>query len=255
MMKSFINSILSFRFILSLLLALPTQVFGQADLLPNAVQQFFDNNGNPLTSGTVDTYIAGTSTRKLTWKNSIETIANTNPIVLDGGGKAIIYGAGNYRQVVKDRHGNLIWDAVTTPGGTTDTTLIGDGNAVGTIKIWSGLIAPNQYAFTYGQELSRTTYSQLFSTITNVQSTTCSAGSPILTSMADTTQIPVGAVVENICVAPGSTVSSKTSSSVTLNNNASITTTVSSTFFLYGNGNGSTTFNLPDLRGRTYFRS
>lgn len=250
-MKSFINFVLSFRFILSLLLAVPTQVFGQAALLPNGVQQFFDNNGNPLTSGTVDTYIAGTSTHKLTWKNSTETIVNTNPIVLDGGGKAIIYGSGNYRQVVKDRNGNLIWDAVTAPGGpSTDPTLIGDGNVVGTILPWAGINAPSQYAFAYGQELSRTTYAQLLGVITVTQTVTCTVGSPVLSAMSDTTQIPVGAVIENICVAPGSTVSSKTASSVTLNNNSSISTNVSTQFFLYGNGNGSTTFNLPDLRGQ-----
>ena len=83
-------------------------------------KQFFDNNGNPLSQGTVNTYIAGTSTPKTTWQNAGQTIVNTNPIVvLDIAGRAIIYGTGTYRQVVKDKNANLIWDAVTQPIGTT----------------------------------------------------------------------------------------------------------------------------------------
>ena len=51
------------------------------------------------------------------------------------------------------------------------------------------------------------------------------------------------------CVAPGTTVISKTAITVTLSANSSITSGVTALFFPWGNGNGSTTFNLPDLRG------
>ena len=51
------------------------------------------------------------------------------------------------------------------------------------------------------------------------------------------------------CVAPGTTVISKTAITVTLSVNSSITSDVTALFFPWGNGNGSTTFNLPDLRG------
>src|ERR1041385_5180462 len=145
----------------------PHLVFAQtAGLMPNAVQQFFDNNGNPLSAGTVTTYIVGTSTLKTTWRDSAETIPNTNPIILDAGGKAIIYGDGNYRQVLRDRNGNLIWDAPTSAFGQGGASQFGDGTAVGTVIPFSGLVVPARYVFAYGQELSRTTYSVLYNTIT-----------------------------------------------------------------------------------------
>lgn len=42
------------------------------------------------------------------------TILNTNPVVLDSRGEASIWGTGDYRQVVRDADGNLIWDRVTS---------------------------------------------------------------------------------------------------------------------------------------------
>ena len=82
-------------------------------LIPNAKQQFLDANGNPLAGGFVYYYIPGTTTFKNTYQNSALTILNTNPIILDSAGEAIIYGNGSYRQIVTDVNGNLIWDQTT----------------------------------------------------------------------------------------------------------------------------------------------
>src|ERR1700754_4553319 len=97
-----------------------TQALGQATLLPNAKQQFFTPQGIPAASGTVDMYVPSTTTRKTTWKSSSETVGNqnTNPVLLDAGGFATIYGDGQYRQVVKDADGNTIWDAITASTGS-----------------------------------------------------------------------------------------------------------------------------------------
>lgn len=221
-----------------------------AAILPQGKTQFFDNNGDPLTSGKVFFYIPSTTTAKTTWQDASKSVANTNPVILDVGGRAVIYGDGTYRQIVRDRNNNIIYDAITasagTGGGTTGT---GDGDLVGTIKPWAGLAAPNQYAFAYGQEISRTIYSVLFTAVTLQQTISCSSGSPTATGFSDTSQIARFAVIESLCFAPGTTVLSKTSTTVTFNNNASLSTTDTIRVFLYGNGNGSTTFNLPDLRG------
>lgn len=223
-----------------------------AALLPNAKQTFLGNDGKPLTSGKVYFYVPNTSTLKTTWQDANQNTANTNPVILDASGRAVIYGSGEYRQVVRDRNNNLIWDAVTTStgsgGGGGSTT--GDGDLVGTIKPWAGLTAPNQYLFAYGQEVSRATYSSLFTAITLSTSVFCTNGSPVLTGLADTTQIPINGAVEVSCMAPGTTVISKTSNSVTVSNNASLTTSATAVFLPWGGGNGSSTFNLPDLRGR-----
>ena len=84
-----------------------------ATLLPPAKTSFFDSNGRPLAGGSVYFYIPNTSTFKNTWQDEGKTILNTNPVVLDSSGQAIIYGDGQYRQVVYDVHSNLIWDKLT----------------------------------------------------------------------------------------------------------------------------------------------
>ena len=222
-----------------------------AALLPNAKQTFVNQNGQPYNGGKVYFYIPGTDTLKSTWQDADKNVVNTNPVILDAAGRAIIYGDGEYRQVLRDRNNNLIWDQLTSSTGTGGgSTATGDGDLVGTIKPWAGLTAPNQYLFSYGQEIARVTYPELFTAITFQTSAFCTITSPILTGIADTSQIPIGSAVEAACVASGSTVLSKTSSTVTLTNNATISTSLVATFLPWGGGNGITTFNLPDLRGR-----
>jgi len=94
-----------------------------ATILPNAKSQFIDSNGKPLAGGSVYFYIPNTSTFKNTWQDPAQTILNTNPIVLDANGQALIWGAGTYRQVVYDQFNNLIWDQITED---TSSGLIGN---------------------------------------------------------------------------------------------------------------------------------
>jgi len=49
--------------------------------------QFFDNNGNPLTGGKLYSYVAGTTTPQATYTSSAGTVAHSNPIILDAGGR------------------------------------------------------------------------------------------------------------------------------------------------------------------------
>ncbi len=84
-----------------------------ASILPNGKNQFEDINGNPLVGGTVTFYEPSSLILKDTWQDSAQTILNTNPIILDSRGQAIIYGDGIYRQRLKDSLGNLIWDQET----------------------------------------------------------------------------------------------------------------------------------------------
>jgi hypothetical protein len=101
-----------------------------ATLLPNGKQTFIDQNGAPLSQGTVTFYIPGTTTPKATWQNSGQTILNTNPVALDSSGQAVIYGSGCYRQIVKDHAGNTIWDQPTCD--TSNSQLSWGGQAGGT---------------------------------------------------------------------------------------------------------------------------
>lgn len=50
-----------------------------------------DDNGNPVAGGKLFTYLAGTTTKQATYSDVGLTTPNANPIVLDAGGRAIIY--------------------------------------------------------------------------------------------------------------------------------------------------------------------
>jgi hypothetical protein len=50
-------------------------------------QQFFDNNGVPLSGGLIYTYQAGSSTPLTTYTTNNGTVPNSNPIILDSAGR------------------------------------------------------------------------------------------------------------------------------------------------------------------------
>lgn len=84
-----------------------------ATILPNGMTQFIDANGVPLVGGKVYFYVPNTSTPKNTWQDAAQGVLNTNPVILDSNGQALIYGLGQYRQVVTDEDDNTIWDELT----------------------------------------------------------------------------------------------------------------------------------------------
>lgn len=227
--------------------------WSQAALLPNAKQTFVDSNGNPLSGGKVYTTVPGTAINKTTWQDSTQSTANTNPITLDGAGRAVIYGQGSYQQRVTNSTGDTQWDALTeaygssSPSGATGT----DTAPVGTVMPWAGFTAPTNWQFAYGQAVNRTTYDDLLTAITiSDDSISCASGSAVLSGWPSTSQMRVGAPVEASCVATGTTIVSITSStSITVSNNATATATITAVVFPWGNGDGVTTFNIPDLRG------
>lgn len=89
-----------------------------ASPLPPGEIQFADANGAPYAGGSVAFYIPGTTTPKDTWQNRSQTVLNANPIPLDAAGRAIIWGNGLYRQILKDAAGNTIWDQITEADGS-----------------------------------------------------------------------------------------------------------------------------------------
>lgn len=234
-----------------------TQVVAQtATLLPNAKQTFLGTTGAPLAAGTVTLYVPNSTTKKTTWVDPNQTSANTNPVVLDAAGRAIIFGQGNYRQVVKDKNGVTIWDAFTSavgsasPSGSTGT----DTAPVGTVIPYSGFAVPTNWALAYGQQLNRVTYAQLLAAIT-ISSTavSCTASSTTLTGFASTAQFSVGEPIEATCLAANITISSITNSTTIVVSAAAVSSgAVTAVVFPWGNGDGNSTFNVPDLRGRAF---
>lgn len=94
-----------------------------ASLLPNARNYFADQNGRPLAGGKVYFYRVGTEIKKDTYQDPDQSIPNTNPIILDSRGEAIIWGTGAYRQVLTDKDDVEIWDQIVEDA---DASLSGD---------------------------------------------------------------------------------------------------------------------------------
>ena len=89
--------------------------------LPPGQVCFVISGGAPAVNGSLNMFYVGTTNPKTTWQNATQSVANTNPIQLDGDGCAIIYGIGTYRQQLYDgpvvggmTTGNLIFDLPTT---------------------------------------------------------------------------------------------------------------------------------------------
>lgn len=104
-------------------------------LLPNGEQTFLDENGQPLAAGCVFFYTPGTFSPKSTYQNAAQTIANSNPVMLDAAGRAVVYGTGTYRQVVKKTGpnpalpcspaGDQVWDQLTASTDSSATIFAG----------------------------------------------------------------------------------------------------------------------------------
>src|SRR4051812_35118730 len=106
------QNILSFLLLAAvyLMAALPSSA---ATLLPNGKQVFLNSSGTPLASGKAHFYIPGTTTPKNTYQDSAGSVFNTNPVIFDSAGRAVIYGTGCYRQIVTNSADVVQWDQTT----------------------------------------------------------------------------------------------------------------------------------------------
>lgn len=127
--KSFTVAVLLF-----LLVAVSAFATGQQiDCLLSGIR--YPSSDTPLSGGLVYTYSAGTLVAKSTWTDAAKTTLQTNPIVLDTYGRALAFGDGKYKFVVKSSVGATLftWDALeyssvgtlasdsSNPHGTTTT--------------------------------------------------------------------------------------------------------------------------------------
>jgi len=248
-----------------------------ATLLPNGQQQFIDGNGQPYASGTVTFYSNYPTCTILqnTWSNSGQTVLNTNPVVLDSAGRATIFGSGSYCQVLKDSNGNTIWTKET--GDTSSTSSLGwGGTSGGTANAQT--VTVSGFASTNGQ----TFYFVAGYTNSGAMTLSVNGGSPIAvvkptpsgTATLTGTEVVAGSVsgvtyysttgqfqliTNNINLSiPAGQVATYASTSCpsgwlaadgtaySRSTYASLYNTIGTT---WGAGNGSSTFNVPDLRG------
>lgn len=116
--------------------------------VPNALTQFFDNQGKPLVNGKVYFYQPNTNppVPATTWQDPFQNVTNPNPVQLDANGRAPIFGVGPYRQVVYDQNSNLIWDSNVSGIFTSSAS-----GAVGAVFGRTGLVSAQQGDYTPSQ--------------------------------------------------------------------------------------------------------
>lgn len=127
--------------------------------------------------------------------------------------------------------------------------------APGTISEYAGINLPAGYLWANGQAISRTTYARLFAALTvAITGTTASASATVSAVSQDLTQLPISVVglpVSGAGIPAGTVINAVTSSTVTLSQNATASASgVAITVAPFGVGDGATTFNVPDRRGR-----
>lgn len=71
---------------------------------------FYDKLGKPLKYGKVETYDIYSTIKKASYGDSQKESLNTNPVILDKNGSAVICIVGSYRLRVYDERGVFLWD-------------------------------------------------------------------------------------------------------------------------------------------------
>ena len=112
-----------------------------------------------------------------------------------------------------------------------------------------GLSLPSGTLWANGAEQSRVTYQNLFHTLSIRTSASRTSSSQTLTGIADTSLIRVGMPVSGTGIPSSTTVLTVSAGQITISNAATSTGTDEIQVCPCGVGDGSTTFNMPDLRG------
>lgn len=121
-------------------------------LAANPKFQGWDNNGNLLVGGKLYTYSAGTTTAKPTYADAALTSANSNPVILDARGEAIIYlAAGGYKFVLKDANDVTIWTVDNIDGGASGYGWYPYAQDTGAANAYAISVSPGPASYAAGQ--------------------------------------------------------------------------------------------------------
>jgi hypothetical protein len=141
-----------------------------------------------------------------------------------------------------------------TPGATANWLNV-SANAgalpIGTVIDFAGVVAPANYlpcdnTYPFGTGVSRTTYANLLGATTVTQNGSTTVSSTSLTGVANIAFLAAGMPLEGAGIPTGTTVISASGTTVVMSQAATAAATVPVTFFPWGNGNGTTTFDVPN---------
>jgi hypothetical protein len=96
-------------FLTLLLVLLAVPVSGQT-VAPVPYLTILDDNGDPVSGCQIHVYEAGTATLATTWSDAALAVPNTNPVICDAAGRAVIYLASgaSYKFTIEDAAGAVI---------------------------------------------------------------------------------------------------------------------------------------------------
>lgn len=261
-----------------------------AKISPQGRFRQLDANGNPMAGGKLYTYEAGTSTPKTTYVSKSGS-ANTNPVVLDANGYADVWlDTGGYKFMLYDASGNLQWSVDNIDGGNSTgyaSSVISKSsgfnlsiNEQNTVVVCTASLTISLLpAATAGDGFAAVVINQSSGnvtidpdgaeTINGAASLVVNAGSSVSihcngSAWYATTIVPADGSITPAKLSFGVTGmvvpfagSSAPTGWLMCYGQAVSRTTYAALFAListtYGTGDGSTTFNLPDLRGRAVF--
>lgn len=147
-------------------------------LAPIINDQQVDNNGNPLSGGTIEVYLAGTSTPSTTYSDKNGLVPNTTPIVLNtlgvnNQGEIWLTGGASYKFIIKNSVG-IVQRTLDNVSGINDSAISTDQwvvfQGVPTFVSTTSftLVGDQTQIFQIGRRLKTTnTGGTIFSTITN----------------------------------------------------------------------------------------
>ncbi len=164
-----------------------------------------------------------------------------------------------------DAFGNLIAALVAPQTATISTAMLPVVSAASTAAAqvamgvtaipvgseidWPGLVAPSGWFLEFGQAVGRSSNPGLLTVLAPTFSCVVTSGSNLITGISSTDGWPAAVPVEGPgFLVPGTTLTATGPTTATASLNASANA-ASITIFPFGNGDASTTFNVPDARG------
>lgn len=113
-----------------------------------------DNNGNPLAGGKVYTYYAGTTTPVSLFTASDKSLNATNPLILDGYGRAQVYADGRYKFVVKTSADVTLYTLDNLIYGFDESVSLYAGESGGSANAQTVSVVASVLSYSAGQRLT-----------------------------------------------------------------------------------------------------